>query len=62
MQMPQIKIVGFSVHSSPAVLNTMMQAGASGFVTKARAYEELIEAAKKVLAGGLYISTFTGQK
>jgi DNA-binding NarL/FixJ family response regulator len=39
----------------------MFKAGAAGYLTKASAPEELVHAAKKVLAGGQYVSASVGE-
>jgi DNA-binding NarL/FixJ family response regulator len=39
----------------------MFKAGASGYLTKSSAPEELVHAAKKVLAGGQYVSATVGE-
>jgi DNA-binding NarL/FixJ family response regulator len=39
----------------------MFKAGAAGYLTKSSAPEELVQAAKKVMAGGQYVSASVGE-
>lgn len=52
---PRTRVLIFSMHSSPAYVMRAMQAGACGYVTKSASADELIEAIKKVAAGGRYL-------
>ena len=51
---PGVKVVILSVHSESAFIDAAFQAGASGYVTKSRAFTELIPAIEAVLAGRQY--------
>lgn len=52
---PGSKIIGVSVHSIPAYARKMLQAGASGYVTKNSSLEELKTAILEVSEGRKYI-------
>ena len=52
---PSSKIIGVSLHSSPAFAKRMIQAGASGYVTKNSSMTELQRAILEVHAGRKYI-------
>lgn len=54
---PGSKILGVSLHSHPAYARKMLQAGASGYVTKNSSYEEIINAIHEINAGRKYICT-----
>jgi DNA-binding NarL/FixJ family response regulator len=51
-----IKIIALSVHSSRRFVAEMLKAGASGYVLKDCLFDEVIEAIKTVLGGGIYLS------
>jgi two-component system, NarL family, response regulator NreC len=52
---PQIKILALTVHEDKQYLFEMLAAGASGYVTKQAAAEELVEAIRAVANGGVYL-------
>jgi two-component system, NarL family, response regulator NreC len=52
---PQIKILALTVHEDKQYLFEMLAAGASGYVTKQAAAEELVEAIRTVANGGVYL-------
>jgi len=52
---PATKIIGMSIHLEPVYVRRMLQAGASGYVTKNSSYEEVFEAIRKVHAGEQYL-------
>ncbi|MBA4386974.1 MAG: DNA-binding response regulator [Verrucomicrobia bacterium] len=51
-----IKVVGLSGHANREFVREMLKAGASAYVLKARAYEELIRAITEVMKGRKYLS------
>jgi DNA-binding NarL/FixJ family response regulator len=51
---PEIKIVALTVHEDPSYLRQLCKAGAAGYVLKRSAGDELIEAIRTVMAGGLH--------
>ncbi len=53
---PRVPVLILSMHPEEEYAVRALRAGASGYVTKESAAEELAEAVRKVLAGGLYVS------
>jgi two-component system, NarL family, invasion response regulator UvrY len=53
---PQIKVVILSVSSEENYAKQFYKAGASGYLTKDSAPEQLVEAIRKVSGGGVYVS------
>ncbi len=53
---PQVKIILLTLHESSEVLRTGFRAGASGYLLKADAEEELLKALRVVVGEGSYIS------
>lgn len=54
---PNVKVIALTGHRASAYLNEVMKAGASGFVLKQAAIDELIDAIHIVAKGGTYIDT-----
>lgn len=54
-QNPKARIIGLSLHTKPSYAKNMLQLGAKGYVTKSNAHEAILEAIRKVAAGGKYI-------
>ncbi len=52
---PASKVIGLSMHNKPAYAKNMLQLGAKGYLAKSAHHNEIIEAIKKVAAGGKYI-------
>jgi DNA-binding NarL/FixJ family response regulator len=52
----QLPILILSMHNEPAIAKRMIQAGASGFITKGSSSTELLEAMRKVAANQRFIS------
>lgn len=50
------RVIALSMHGDTAHINGMIEAGASGYIYKNASNKELIEALKKVNAGGQYFS------
>lgn len=59
---PKLPILVLSGHSEDEYAVRTLKAGASGYLTKETAPEELIAAIKKALAGGKYISASVAEK
>src|SRR5436853_658479 len=59
---PQARVIVLSVHSEDQFAVRVLKAGASGFLNKDSAPEELVKAVRKVLAGGRYVSTSLAEK
>jgi DNA-binding NarL/FixJ family response regulator len=53
---PQIKIVGLSMHSDRRFLSEMLKAGATAYLLKDSAFEELVSAIRAVVTGQVYLS------
>jgi len=52
---PEVKVLALTVHEDEAYIRQMLAAGASGYVLKRGAAEELIQAVRAVSAGGIYL-------
>lgn len=59
---PEIPIIVLSLYPEEQYALRAMRAGASSYLTKERAPEELVQAMKKVLQGGKYITESLGEK
>ncbi len=55
--LPKVKLLFVTMHDSPAYLMSALQAGASGYVLKSAASEELLGAIDSALNGGIYLSS-----
>jgi DNA-binding NarL/FixJ family response regulator len=55
--LPAVKLLFVTMHDSPAYLLSALQAGASGYVLKSAASEELLEAIDSALKGSIYVSS-----
>ena len=53
---PRIKIIGLSMHADARFIAEMLKAGASGYLLKDSAFEELAGAIRAVMAGQIYLS------
>jgi DNA-binding NarL/FixJ family response regulator len=53
---PEIPVLVLSMHAEDQYAERVLKAGASGYMNKESAPEELIKAIQKVLAGGHYVS------
>jgi two-component system invasion response regulator UvrY len=59
---PKLPVLVLSMHPEDQYAVRMFKAGADGYLTKASAPEELVEAIKKVLGGGQYVSPSLAEK
>jgi len=59
---PALPVLMLSAHSEDQYALRVLKAGASGFLTKGSATEELAQAVRKVLGGGKYISPALAEK
>ena len=59
---PATRVLVLSVHSEDQFATRVLKAGASGFLNKDSAPEELVKAARKVMAGGRYVSAALAEK
>ena len=53
---PETKVVALSVHSGKQFIREMIGAGARGYILKASAPEEMVNAIHAISAGGIYLS------
>lgn len=53
---PMLKVLVFSMHDNPAMVEQALRAGASGFVTKASQPRELVNAVRAVAHGQIVLS------
>jgi two-component system invasion response regulator UvrY len=58
---PKLPVLILSMHSEAQYGKRILRAGASGFMNKESAPEELVKAVQKVLAGGRYVSPVLGK-
>jgi DNA-binding NarL/FixJ family response regulator len=54
--MPHVKIIALSMHSDRRFVLGMLEAGASGYLLKDCAFDELAQAVRNVSAGHTYLS------
>jgi DNA-binding NarL/FixJ family response regulator len=52
---PHVKVLALTVHEDKGYLRLLLEAGASGYVLKRAAAEELIHAIRTVAGGGVYL-------
>lgn len=52
---PQVKVLALSMHEDKSYLRELLEAGASGYVLKRSAAEDLIRAIRIVAGGGVYL-------
>lgn len=61
-QKPKVKILVLTIHPEEQYAMRVLKAGASGYLTKESAPQELISAIRKVASGGRYISSSLAEK
>jgi DNA-binding NarL/FixJ family response regulator len=54
--LPEVKLLFVTMHAKPAYLEAALKAGGTGYVLKSAAREELVDAVRTVLSGGIYVS------
>jgi two-component system, NarL family, response regulator NreC len=59
---PEVKVVALTVHEDPSYLIQLCKAGASGYVLKRSAGDDLIQAIRAVAAGGVYYDPAVASK
>jgi DNA-binding NarL/FixJ family response regulator len=59
---PAVKVVALTAYKDKGYLDQLLKAGASGFVLKLSAAEELIQAIRMVAAGGVYLDKQMAEK
>jgi DNA-binding NarL/FixJ family response regulator len=55
---PGVKVIGLTASADDTMTIEMLRAGASGHLTKASAFEELVAAIRAVIKGNVYFSPF----
>jgi DNA-binding NarL/FixJ family response regulator len=55
-EVPQVKVIGLSLHAERRPVTRMLGAGASGYLLKGGAFQELVSAIHAVMAGQTYLS------
>ncbi len=55
-KVPHTKIIALSMHSSKQIIDKMFTAGASGYILKESAFDELYDAIQEVNNGGFYLT------
>lgn len=59
---PKLPVLVLSMHAEDQYAKRVLKGGASGYMNKESAPEELIKAVRKVLAGGRYVSVALAEK
>ncbi len=59
---PKLKVLILSMHSERQYAVRALQAGASGYLTKESAADQLVAAIRRVAAGGAYVSPETAER
>jgi len=62
IEKPELPVIVLSIHPEDQYALRVLKAGAAGYVTKASAPDELIDAIRKVHRGGKYISPSIAEK
>lgn len=52
---PRVKVLIFSMHTTPLYVARALQAGAKGYISKGADADELVDAIKQVMSGGRYV-------
>lgn len=61
-EQPKLPVLVLSMHSEDQYAMRVLKAGASGYLTKDSAADELVKAIRKVVSGGRYVSSFLAEK
>ena len=54
--LPEVKLLFVTMHVNPAYVEAALNAGATGYVLKSAAREELLDAIRSVLSGRIYVT------
>lgn len=54
---PDMKIIYLTMHKNEEIVAEAFESGADGYILKENAFEELVDAIRKVIAGEVYISS-----
>jgi two-component system invasion response regulator UvrY len=60
--MPDLRILVLTIHAEEQFALRLLKSGISGYLTKERAPEELVQAVKKILGGGKYVSPMLAER
>jgi DNA-binding NarL/FixJ family response regulator len=61
-EFPRLRVLVLSMHHESVFGARVLQAGASGYLQKESAPEELVRAIRRILGGGIYVSDAMSQK
>ena len=61
VRQPDARILVFSMHESPTLIEHALQAGVSGYISKNSSPEVLVNALRRIAAGGLYVDAELAQ-
>lgn len=59
---PNLRILVLTVHAEEQFALRLLKSGVSGYLTKERAPEELVQAIRKIMGGGKYVSTVLAER
>ena len=59
---PNLRILVLTVHAEEQFALRLLKSGVAGYLTKERAPEELVQAIRKIMAGGKYVSTVLAER
>ena len=59
---PDLRILILTVHAEEQFALRLLKSGVSGYLTKERAPEELVQAVKKILSGGKYVGSILAER
>jgi DNA-binding NarL/FixJ family response regulator len=59
---PEIRLLAFTVHAEVAYARHLLEQGVSGYLLKTAAAEELVDAVRAVVAGGVYVDSAIADK
>jgi len=59
LKYPEMKIIIISVHNESAVINSVLQQGAQGYIQKNAAVEEIIAGTKQIVEGNIFLCSQT---
>ena len=57
---PELLLLVVSMHNETLYAERVLRAGARGFITKQQATRDILQAIRRVLAGGIYLNETTG--
>ena len=55
-EFPKTRVIALSMHANRRFVADMLKAGASGYVLKESLFDELVQAIRTAVAGGIYLS------